>query len=114
VVTTTIHGQSYITKKDPWLLNLVLIHQVVPPNNQVPQSTVIPYDADVLEDNQNQISFLSLACQDHHPYRMYTEPGYETSNRYVMEGLGRSSHDSLGHRSDHPHRFLCHMKPMRN
>jgi hypothetical protein len=47
----------------------------------------------------------ALPAKDHHPYRMYTEPGYETSNRYIMEGLGRSSHDSLGHGSDHPHRF---------
>ncbi|KAG0520257.1 hypothetical protein BDA96_08G058400 [Sorghum bicolor] len=47
----------------------------------------------------------ALPAKDHHPYRMHTEPGYETSNGYNMDGLGRSSHDSLGYGSGHPHRL---------
>ncbi|CAD6268233.1 unnamed protein product [Miscanthus lutarioriparius] len=47
----------------------------------------------------------ALLAKDHHPYRMHTEPGYETSNGYNMDGLGRSSHDSLGYGSGHPHRL---------
>ncbi|CAL4903987.1 unnamed protein product [Urochloa decumbens] len=40
-----------------------------------------------------------------HPYRMRTGPSYEPSNGYIMDGLGRSSHDSLRHGSGHPHRL---------
>ncbi|XP_066358873.1 uncharacterized protein [Miscanthus floridulus] len=47
----------------------------------------------------------ALLAKDHNPYRMHTEPGYETSNGYNMDGLGRSSHDSLGYGSGHPHRL---------
>ncbi|KAL6906145.1 hypothetical protein ACP4OV_003746 [Aristida adscensionis] len=39
------------------------------------------------------------------PYRMHTEPGYEPSNGYNMDGFGRLSHDSLGHGSGYAHRF---------
>ncbi|CAN6349106.1 unnamed protein product [Urochloa humidicola] len=38
-------------------------------------------------------------------YRIPTGPVYEPSNGYIMDGLGRSSHDSLGHGSGHPHRL---------
>ncbi|TKW07309.1 hypothetical protein SEVIR_7G297400v4 [Setaria viridis] len=46
----------------------------------------------------------ALLAKDH-PYRMHTEPVYEPSNRYIMDGLGRSSHDSLGHGSGHRHKL---------
>ncbi|KAL5213147.1 hypothetical protein ABZP36_023994 [Zizania latifolia] len=39
------------------------------------------------------------------PYRVHGESGYEPSNGYVMDGLGRPSHDSLGYVSSHAHRF---------
>lgn len=46
----------------------------------------------------------ALLAKDH-PYRMQTEPVYEPSNEYIMDGLGRSSHDSLGHGSGHRHKL---------
>ncbi|KAF8658146.1 hypothetical protein HU200_059617 [Digitaria exilis] len=46
----------------------------------------------------------SLLAKDHQ-YRIHTGPAYEPSNGYNMDGIGRSSHDSLGHVSGHPHRL---------
>uniref|UniRef100_A0A0E0MK75 XS domain-containing protein n=1 Tax=Oryza punctata TaxID=4537 RepID=A0A0E0MK75_ORYPU len=39
------------------------------------------------------------------PYRVHDGPGYEPTNGYAMEGIGRLSHDTLGHVSGHAHRF---------
>lgn len=49
-------------------------------------------------------SSLALLAKDH-PHRMHTGPGYESSNGYILDGLGRSPHGSLGHVSGHPHRL---------
>ncbi|KAJ1265019.1 hypothetical protein BS78_08G045900 [Paspalum vaginatum] len=46
----------------------------------------------------------ALLAKDH-PHRMYTGPGYESSNGYIMDGLGRSTHGSIGYVSGHPHRL---------
>uniref|UniRef100_A0A0A9CYF1 Uncharacterized protein n=1 Tax=Arundo donax TaxID=35708 RepID=A0A0A9CYF1_ARUDO len=49
---------------------------------------------------QSGDSSSSLLAKDQ-PYGMHSEPGYEPSNGYIMDGLGRPSHDSLGHGSGH-------------
>ncbi|WVZ88601.1 hypothetical protein U9M48_035101 [Paspalum notatum var. saurae] len=62
---------------------------------------------DVLESDMVKAlgdSSSALLAKDH-PQRMYTGPGYESSNGYIMDGLGRSPHGSLGHGSGHPHRL---------
>ncbi|RLM99997.1 uncharacterized protein C2845_PM06G11920 [Panicum miliaceum] len=64
-------------------------------------------EPDLLPSTQLKVlgdSSSALLAKDH-AYRMHTGPDYEPGNGYIMDGLGRSSHDSLGHGSGHPHRL---------
>ncbi|KAG8093669.1 hypothetical protein GUJ93_ZPchr0012g21816 [Zizania palustris] len=57
-----------------------------------------------MEMNAYAGSSSSLLAKER-PYRLHGESGYEPSNGYIMDGLGRPSHDSLGYVSSHAHRF---------
>jgi len=64
-------------------------------------------ESDLLPSTQLKVpgdSSSALLAKDH-AHRMHTLPDYEPGNGYIMDGLGRSSHDSLGHGIGHPRRL---------